>query len=182
MLTLQNQSSPMLRVTLSLWKEATSFFPVRCHHTQWPPSSGRKKETVLSLILRIQTESYRYLHNFLFILHYRVYVLRYHTCVIYRHIITGTVLSLYSFERRMYTHTASQLQLQMVDSFVRNYRWVEARGVLSSLAGFRSTRSALMMQGCTRVLPGTPLAKHLPLHDYGFYTQVCMIYTHTQSK
>lgn len=37
-----------------------------------------------------------------------------------------------------------------------------------------------MMQGCTRVLPGTPLVKHLPLHDYGFYTQVCMIYTHTK--
>lgn len=63
-LTLQSQSSPMLRVTSSLLKEATFFFPVRCHHTRWPPFSGRKRETVLSLLLRIPTEPRRYINTF----------------------------------------------------------------------------------------------------------------------
>lgn len=78
----------------------------------------------------------------------------------------------------MYTHTAPQLQIQMVDSFMCNYRRVEARGVLSSLAGSRSKRSALMMQGYTHVLPGTPTVKRLPPRDYGLYIEVCLIHAH----
>lgn len=66
----------------------------------------------------------------------------------------------------------------MVGLFMCNYRQVEARGVLSSLVGSRSKMSALMIQECIHVLPGTPLVKRLPLQDYGLYTEVCLIHTY----
>lgn len=62
-----------------------------------------------------------------------------------------------------------------------NYRRVVACGVLSSLAGFRSKRLVLMMQGCIHVLPGTPSVKRLPPQDYRLYTEVCLMHTHTKT-
>lgn len=97
-LTLQSQSSPMLRVTSLLWKEATSFFPVRCHHIQWPPFCGRKKETVLSLFQRIQTEPYRYENTFY--LYYTIITV--HMC--YMHNIS-TLLYRVIFMKNVYSHS-----------------------------------------------------------------------------